>query len=64
MTDDRALQTIEKGPAVLRVRLLVDNIAHVRQHYGSLRTYLHLNGITPPATERVPKVKSSTSPPA
>lgn len=58
MTDARALQHVEAGPAVPRVRLLIANVAHIRQHYGNVRTYLRLNGITPPATERLPAPKT------
>jgi hypothetical protein len=61
MTDGRALQPVEAGPAVVRARLLIDNVSHIRQHYGNLRTYLRLNGITPPPAERLPTLRKPTA---
>lgn len=60
MTDERALQTIDAGPDVPRLEVLVNNIAHIRQHYGSVRTYLRLNGIEPPAIEWLPRTRKPT----
>jgi uncharacterized damage-inducible protein DinB len=33
-------------------RALVGNVAHDNEHYGNLVTYLRLNGLVPPSTER------------
>jgi hypothetical protein len=59
MTDARALEPIDVAPRVPRVRLLIDNVSHIRQHYGNVRTYLRLNGIGPPPTEHLPVQKPS-----
>jgi hypothetical protein len=34
------------------LRHLIGNIAHTNEHYGNLVTYLRINGIVPPSTER------------
>jgi uncharacterized damage-inducible protein DinB len=61
MTDERALQVIVAGPRVPRAEVLVNAIAHIRQHCGNVRTYLRLNGIEPPAIEWLPKVRTPTA---
>jgi uncharacterized damage-inducible protein DinB len=60
MTDARALEPVSAGPAVPRARLLIDNVSHIRQHIGNVRTYLRLNGVTPPPTERLPVLRKPT----
>ena len=45
--------TAEQGTiAPTALRALVGNIAHSNEHYGNLVTYLRLNNIVPPSTER------------
>jgi hypothetical protein len=53
MTDAAAVEMIGKpGRLSLRLRPLMDNVAHNNLHYGNLVTYLRLNGLVPPSTER------------
>jgi len=39
-------------PPPIRARVLVSIISHTNEHYGNLVTYMRLNGMVPPSTER------------
>ena len=39
-------------PSAAAARALIGNVAHDNEHYGNLVTYLRLNGLVPPSTER------------
>ena len=40
-----------------RGNLLVNNLTHMTQYYGTLATYLRMNGLVPPTTARLRKAK-------
>jgi uncharacterized damage-inducible protein DinB len=53
MTDAAVVEPIGRGSQrTIRFRRLVENVAHDNEHYGNLVTYLRLNGLVPPSTER------------
>jgi len=60
LTDASAMQTIQvtqdngKPLTALRMRTLVQNIAHNNEHYGNLVTYMRIKGIVPPSSEPRP----------
>jgi uncharacterized damage-inducible protein DinB len=37
---------------MMRGRSLLENVAHNNEHYGNLVTYLRMNGLIPPSTDR------------
>jgi len=53
MTDAAAVEAIGQGDRrTIRFRPLAENVAHSNEHYGNLVTYLRLEGLVPPSTER------------
>lgn len=55
--DKWMLETITQGQApnqmqVPRAAILSANTSHVNEHYGNIVTYMRLNGLVPPSTER------------
>ena len=55
--DKWMLETITQGQApnqvqVPRAAILASNTSHSNEHYGNLVTYMRLNGLVPPSTER------------
>ena len=60
LTDASAMQTIQitqdngKQISALRVRTLIQNIAHNNEHYGNLVTYMRIKSIVPPSSEPRP----------
>jgi uncharacterized damage-inducible protein DinB len=56
-TDKWLMETITVGQApnqmqVPRAALFTANTSHSNEHYGNLVTYMRLNGLVPPSTER------------
>jgi hypothetical protein len=53
MTDAAAVAPVTIGAReTIRIRPLLDNIAHTNEHYGNLVTYLRERGLVPPSTAR------------
>jgi DinB family protein len=53
MTDAAAVAPITLGARqTIRIRPLLDNVAHASEHYGNLVTYLRERGLVPPSTAR------------
>jgi uncharacterized damage-inducible protein DinB len=53
MTDASALETTASfGRQAARIGVMDFNTAHTMEHYGNLVTYMRLNGIVPPSSER------------
>jgi uncharacterized damage-inducible protein DinB len=55
--DKWMLETITQGQApnqfqVPRAAILAGNTSHSNEHYGNLVTYMRMNGLVPPSTER------------
>jgi uncharacterized damage-inducible protein DinB len=55
--DKWMMETITQGQApnqfqVPRAAVLAGNTSHTNEHYGNLVTYMRLNGLVPPSTER------------
>jgi len=40
-----------------RLAVLAGNVAHDYEHYGNMATYMRLNGIVPPTSEKSPEPK-------
>jgi uncharacterized damage-inducible protein DinB len=52
-TDAAAAKPVTMGGReTIRGRPLFENVAHNNEHYGNLVTYLRVNGLVPPSTER------------
>lgn len=63
--DKWLMETLTQGQApnqvsVPRAALFSGNTSHSNEHYGNLVTYMRLNGLVPPSTERV----QATRPPS
>jgi len=54
MTDAKATEVIPffGGAKITRLSLLDFNVAHTMEHYGNLVTYMRIEGIVPPSSER------------
>ena len=53
MTDARGSEPVKIfGQPRTRLTVLDFNIAHTMEHYGNLVTYMRMNGIVPPSSER------------
>lgn len=53
MTDAKAAEQIgSEGRKMTRMSLLDFNVAHTMEHYGNLVTYMRIEGIIPPSSER------------
>ena len=55
--DKWMLETITQGQGagvmqVPRAAVLAGNTSHSNEHYGNLLTYMRINGLVPPSTER------------
>src|SRR3954471_21282375 len=52
-TEENALSLVPAGPRdQMRTMVLLDNVAHLNEHYGNIVTYLRLKGHVPPSTAR------------
>jgi uncharacterized damage-inducible protein DinB len=63
--DKWMLETITQGQApnqqqVPRAAVLASNSSHSNEHYGNLVTYMRLNGLVPPSTERAQAPRKPT----
>ncbi len=53
MSDTRAMDQVESmGGKGSRLWLLMYNVTHDSEHYGNIVTYLRMNGIVPPSSQR------------
>ena len=54
MNDAKALELMPGfgGQKITRLSLLDFNVAHTMEHYGNLVTYMRIEGIVPPSSER------------
>ncbi len=53
MSDAKAMEQVESmGGKGSRLWLLIYNVTHDSEHYGNIVTYLRLNGIVPPSSQR------------
>jgi uncharacterized damage-inducible protein DinB len=64
-SDKWLLETIPQGQApnqfqVPRAAILAGNTSHSNEHYGNLVTYMRLNGLVPPSTERAQAPRKPT----
>jgi uncharacterized damage-inducible protein DinB len=55
--DSWMLETVAQGQGanarqVPRAAVLAQNTSHANEHYGNLVTYMRINGLVPPSTER------------
>ena len=62
--DKWMLETISQGQGasavqVPRAAVLANNTSHSNEHYGNLVTYMRLNGLVPPSTERAQATRPS-----
>jgi len=63
MTDTKGAEMVKFfGRDVPRLTILSFNTAHTDEHYGNLVTYLRLQGIVPPSTERPPVAPPPSAP--
>ena len=52
-SEGNALSLVPAGERdQMRVMVLLDNVAHLNEHYGNIVTYLRLKGHVPPSTAR------------
>jgi uncharacterized damage-inducible protein DinB len=52
-TGDNALALVPAGQRdQMRAMVLLDNVAHLNEHYGNIVTYMRLKGHVPPSTAR------------
>jgi uncharacterized damage-inducible protein DinB len=63
--DKWMLETVTQGQApnqmqVPRAAVLANNTSHSNEHYGNLVTYMRLNGLVPPSTERAQAPRKPT----
>jgi uncharacterized damage-inducible protein DinB len=63
-TDKWMLETITQGQGanatqVPRAAVYAGNTSHSNEHYGNLVTYMRINGLVPPSTERAQTAKPS-----
>ena len=54
MTDAKALELMPGfgGQKITRLSMLDFNVAHTMEHYGNLVTYMRIEGIVPPSSDR------------
>lgn len=53
MSDEQGGESVEMfGQTLTRAGILAFNAAHDYEHYGNLVTYMRINGIVPPSSER------------
>ncbi len=62
--DKWMLETISQGQGanatqVPRAAVLAGNTSHSNEHYGNLVTYMRINGLVPPSTERAQATRPS-----
>lgn len=62
--DKWMMETVAQGQGanavqVPRAALLAGNTSHSNEHYGNLVTYMRLNGLVPPSTERAQQARPS-----
>lgn len=63
--DKWMLETVAMGQApnqmqVPRAALLAGNTSHSNEHYGNIVTYMRINGLVPPSTERAQAPRKPT----
>jgi uncharacterized damage-inducible protein DinB len=52
-TEENALALVPAGQRdQMRAMVLLDNVAHLNEHYGNIVTYMRLKGHVPPSTAR------------
>lgn len=66
-SDKWLLETITQGQGanarqVPRAAVLAGNTSHSNEHYGNLVTYMRINGLVPPSTERAQRPRPSQEP--
>jgi uncharacterized damage-inducible protein DinB len=53
MSEEKAAESVDMfGQTLTRAGVLAFNAAHDYEHYGNLVTYMRINGIVPPSSER------------
>lgn len=53
MSEDQGAEPVEMfGQTLTRAGVLAFNAAHDYEHYGNLVTYMRINGVVPPSSER------------
>ena len=65
--DKWMLETIAQGQGanarqVPRAAVLAGNTSHSNEHYGNIVTYMRLNGLVPPSTERAQTARPTPQP--
>ena len=66
--DDKwMLETVAQGQGanamqVPRAAILAQNTSHANEHYGNLVTYMRINGLVPPSTERAQTPRPTQQP--
>lgn len=61
LSDMVELVTADGSTPVPRASMLTLELYHTAQHYGSIATYLRLNGMVPPSTERSQQASSESN---
>ena len=64
-SDKWLLETVTQGQApnqvqVPRAAIFAGNTSHSNEHYGNIVTYMRLNGLVPPSTERAQQPRRPT----
>ena len=52
VTDAQLAESVPERGVAVRAQALIINASHTYEHYGNLVTYLRLQGIVPPSTQR------------
>ena len=52
MTDEQLAQSVLERRVTVRMQPLVWNAGHNYEHYGNMVTYMRMNGLVPPSSER------------
>jgi hypothetical protein len=52
ITDEQLAQTVLERRVTVRLQPLVWNAGHNYEHYGNMATYMRMNGLIPPSSER------------
>lgn len=65
--DKWMMETVTQGQGatarqVPRAAVLAQNTSHANEHYGNLVTYMRLNGLVPPSTERAQTPRPTPQP--
>jgi uncharacterized damage-inducible protein DinB len=65
--DKWMMETVAQGQGaaarqVPRAAILAQNTSHANEHYGNLVTYLRINGLVPPSTERAQAARPTQQP--